>query len=111
MEEKRCLRQRTWDDALKKCQKDESTTCTEPVIEATSTEPVFETTAVYEHYTETSSPMPSSGGRGLCRLLDITHMCYEYTPPPPLLPGQLRQARQVELSVTLHTADSKPVTS
>ena len=32
----------------------------------------------------------------------ISRMCYEYTtpPPPPLLPGQLRQPRQVDLSVT-----------
>ena len=45
------------------------------------------------------------------RLLDIKHnMWYEYT-TPPLLPGQLRQPRQVDLSVTFHTADSKPVTS
>ena len=41
------------------------------------------------------------------RLLDITHMCYEYT--IPLLPGQLRQPRQVDLSVNFHTSDSKEV--
>ena len=43
---------------------------------------------------------------GTGRLLNITHMCYEYT--PTLFPGQLRQ---VDLSVTYQTADSKPVTS
>ena len=32
------------------------------------------------------------------RLLDITHMCYEYR--TPLLPGQLRQPRQSDLRVT-----------
>ena len=32
------------------------------------------------------------------RLLDITHMCYEYR--TPLLSGQLRQPRQSDLSVT-----------
>ena len=63
---------------------------------------VFPSAAVYH----ASSSIKLSGTG---RLLDITHMCYEYT--IPLLPVQLRQPRQVELSVTFHTADSKPVTS
>ena len=41
----------------------------------------------------------------------ISRICAMSIRPPPLLPGQLRQPRQVDLSVTFHTADSKLVTS
>ena len=43
---------------------------------------------------------------GTGRLLDIKHMCYEYT--TPLLPGQLRQPRQVYLIKNIHVARTPP---
>ena len=55
----------------------------------------------HAHYYASSSVKLSAPSR----LLDITHMCYEYT--TPLLSGQLRQPRQDDLSVKKYSCCSQ----